>query len=120
MVGNRIPDFGGSLIGGIPRAAFNGIKDAMTSAIRGAAGSTGGGSGPDSAWEPSAGAEQRRQMMIDAYKNQGYEPTPAKIDAWVRQIRILDHASSCGEGQCRVSTLTVRSGQLARNASIIR
>lgn len=32
-------------------------------------------------------AEQWRPMMIQAYRNQGYEPTPAKIDAWVRQIQ---------------------------------
>lgn len=38
-------------------------------------------------WDPSAGAEQWRDMMVAAYQNQGYEPVPAKIDAWVRQMQ---------------------------------
>lgn len=83
-IGSNIPDFGPSLVGQLPRNVFDGVKNAMSEAIRGKANS--GGSGPGSAFEPSAGAEQWRQMMIDAYKNQGYEPTPEKIDAWVRQI----------------------------------
>ncbi|OZE76204.1 hypothetical protein CH305_20725 [Rhodococcus sp. 15-649-2-2] len=80
---NSIPDFGGSMIGSIPKDFFGAMKTSMLSAI---SGSSGGGAGPDAPWLPSAGAEQWRQMMIDAYKNQGYDPSPAKIDAWVRQI----------------------------------
>lgn len=90
-IGSSIPDFGPSMIGQVPRAMFDGIKGAMSEAIRGKANS--GGSGPNAAFEPGAGAEQWRQMMIDAYKNQGYEPTPEKIDAWVRQI----HSESGGD-----------------------
>lgn len=81
-IGAGIPDFGPSLMGQVPKAAFNAIKDALTAAIRGSM-SSGSGSG---SFEPGAGAEQWRQMMIDAYKNQGYDPTPAKIDAWMRQV----------------------------------
>ncbi|GAB6920741.1 hypothetical protein JCM9803A_11910 [Rhodococcus erythropolis] len=81
-IGAGIPDFGPSLVGQLPKAAFNAIKDALTAAIRGSM-SSGSGSG---SFEPGAGAEQWRQMMIDAYKNQGYDPTPAKIDAWMRQV----------------------------------
>uniref|UniRef100_UPI001C4E1BE1 hypothetical protein n=1 Tax=Rhodococcus qingshengii TaxID=334542 RepID=UPI001C4E1BE1 len=88
-IGAGIPDFGPSLVGQLPKAAFNAIKDALTAAIRGSMNS-GSGSG---SFEPGAGAEQWRQMMIDAYKNQGYDPTPAKIDAWVRQI----HTESGGD-----------------------
>lgn len=88
-IGAGIPDFGPSLVGQLPKAAFNAIKDALTAAIRGSM-SSGSGSG---SFEPGAGAEQWRQMMIDAYKNQGYDPTPAKIDAWVRQI----HTESGGD-----------------------
>lgn len=84
-IGDNMPDFGPSMMGQIPKNFFDGVTGKLTEWIRGSAGS-GGGSGPDGAWEPSAGAEQWRQMMIDAYKNQGYDPTPAKIDAWVRQI----------------------------------
>lgn len=81
-IGAGIPDFGPTLMGQLPKAAFNAIKDALTAAIRGSM-SSGSGSG---SFEPGAGAEQWRQMMIDAYKNQGYDPTPAKIDAWMRQV----------------------------------
>lgn len=84
-IGQSIPDFGGSLMGSLPRAAFEGVTGALTNWIRGSSGSS-GGSGPNADWLPSGGAEQWRQMMIDAYRNQGYEPTPEKINAWVRQI----------------------------------
>ncbi|ANE07836.1 hypothetical protein [Corynebacterium glutamicum] len=77
--------FGDTLFAQIPGAMFESVKDAAWSKISSLIPST-GGSGPHADWEPSAGAEQWRQMMIDAYKNQGYEPTQAKIDAWVRQI----------------------------------
>lgn len=89
-LGSQIPDFGPSAVGQLPRQMYDKIKNAaveyVRSKIAGASGGGSGGSGPDAAWEPSAGAEQWRDMMIRAYRNQGYEPTPAKIDAWVRQI----------------------------------
>lgn len=84
-IGDSIPDFGGSMMGSIPKNFFNGVTSKLSDWIRGSQ-SSGGGSGPNSDWAPSAGAEQWRQMMIDAYKNQGYDPTTEKIDAWVRQI----------------------------------
>lgn len=86
-LGKAIPDFGGSLVGGLPKAMFEGVTSAMIAKVRGSS------DGPTAAFEPGAGAEQWRQMMIDAYKNQGYDPTPEKIDAWVRQI----HTESGGD-----------------------
>ncbi|NKR61721.1 hypothetical protein GS474_23975 [Rhodococcus hoagii] len=80
-IGNTIPDFGGSMIGQFPRKVFGTLKDKAKEFLLGKADERSGGS-----FDAGAGAEQWRQMMIDAYKNQGYDPTPAKIDAWVRQI----------------------------------
>ncbi|MEV6219802.1 hypothetical protein [Nocardia sp. NPDC051833] len=80
---NSVPElsgFGDS--GKIPRAFAKKLVEGLASRVLGS-GSSGGGSAD---WNPSAGAEQWRQMMIDAYRKQGYEPTPEKIDAWVRQI----------------------------------
>lgn len=81
MAGIAAPDFGASLFGQLPGQMFGALRDAASAEIGRFTGRGGG-----SAWDVSAGAEQWRQMMIDAYRNQGYEPTPAKIDAWVRQI----------------------------------
>ena len=85
---NSIPDFGGSMLGSIPKDFFGAMKTAMLGAV---SGSSGGGAGADAPWLPSAGAEQWRQMFVDAYKNQGYDPLPAKIDAWVRQTDTESH-----------------------------
>lgn len=79
-------DLGGGLFGDVPLKMFdkmNGVAEAFISGKEGSGATSSNGS---SSWEPSAGAQQWRQMMVDAYKNQGYESTPAKIDAWVRQI----------------------------------
>ncbi|RDI32464.1 phage-related protein [Rhodococcus sp. AG1013] len=84
-LGQEIPDFGASLFGQVPGKMFDAIKSAASAEVGKFAGRS-GSSGGNSAWDVSAGAEQWRQMMIDAYRNQGYEPTPEKIDAWVRQI----------------------------------
>ncbi|MGO3084269.1 phage tail tape measure protein [Ancrocorticia populi] len=84
-IDEAIGGFGDTAFAKIPASMFEKVKDAAWSKISSLIPST-GGSGPNSPWEPSAGAEQWRQMLIDAYKNQGYEPTQAKIDAWVRQI----------------------------------
>ncbi|WP_157662916.1 phage tail tape measure protein [Prescottella equi] len=78
-IGNAIPDFGGSTIGQFPRKVFDTLKDKAKEFLLGKADEQ--GSGP-----AGGGAEQWRQMMIEAYRNQGYDPTPAKIDAWMRQI----------------------------------
>ncbi|ORL34958.1 hypothetical protein [Prescottella equi] len=80
-----MPDFGASLFGQLPGAVFDTISRAASTEIGGRA------RGGSAVWDVSAGAEQWRQMMIDAYRNQGYEPTPAKIDAWVRQIDTESH-----------------------------
>jgi len=90
---DRVPDFSEfGQFGQIPKAFARKLADAMIAIVAGRAGS-GGGSGPNADWQPGSGAEQWRQMMIDAYRNQGYEPTPEKIDAWVRQI----HTESGGD-----------------------
>jgi hypothetical protein len=86
-IGNAIPDFGGSTIGQFPRSAFNMLKDKAKEFLLGKADEKG------SSFSAGAGAEQWRSMMIEAYRNQGYDPTPAKIDAWVRQI----HTESGGD-----------------------
>ena len=85
-IGAAIPSFGGFL-GDFPRAAFNWIRDKVVSTIQGAAGQYSGAPGV------SGRAESWREMMIAAYKRQGYEPTPEKIDAWIRQI----HTESGGD-----------------------
>lgn len=77
------PELG--LAGEMPKALARKLVDSVVGFAAGQA-SGGGSTGPFADWTPSAGAEQWRQMMIDAYRNQGYEPTKEKIDAWVRQI----------------------------------
>ncbi|MDH6279542.1 hypothetical protein [Prescottella agglutinans] len=89
-IGQEIPDFGPSLFGQLPGQMFDAMKSAASAEVGKLAGRS-GSSGGNSAWDVSAGAEQWRQMMIDAYKNQGYDPTPEKIDAWVRQIDTESH-----------------------------
>ncbi|WP_458681639.1 hypothetical protein [Prescottella equi] len=80
-----LPDFGASLFGQLPGAMFDAVKEAASAELGKRV------RGGSAVWDVSAGAEQWRQMMIDAYRNQGYEPTPAKIDAWVRQIDTESH-----------------------------
>ncbi|WP_029923859.1 hypothetical protein [Nocardia otitidiscaviarum] len=80
---DKVPTFDGfGAFGAVPRALAGKVVEAIIGKVRGAAGASSG----SASFNPSAGAEQWRQMMIDAYRNQGYEPTPEKIDAWVRQI----------------------------------
>ncbi|MFD6400826.1 hypothetical protein [Nocardia sp. NPDC060249] len=80
---NNVPELSGfGDAGKIPKAFAKKLVESLASRVLGSGSSGGGGA----AWEPSAGAEQWRQMIIDAYKKQGYEPTPEKVDAWVRQI----------------------------------
>jgi len=78
-IGEKIPSFGG-MIGEFPRAAFNWLKEKVIGKIEGEAGAYSGPGGS------SGNAESWRSMIIAAYKRQGYEPVPAEIDAWVRQI----------------------------------
>lgn len=92
-IGSGIPDFGPSMMGQLPKSMFNGITAAMKNAVQGAMNAQASTESGSSSFDAGAGAEQWRQMMIDAYKNQGYDPTPEKIDAWVRQI----HTESGGD-----------------------
>lgn len=52
-----------------------------------------GGSGSGADWEPGAGAEQWRGMLVEAFRNQGEDPRPDLVDALVRQI----HTESGGD-----------------------
>lgn len=72
--------FGLEALGGAAKTMIQGFKDFILSKI------PLGGGGGSSDWDVSAGAEQWRSMMIDAYKRQGYDYNDAKIDAWIRQI----------------------------------
>ncbi|MDD2326187.1 MAG: hypothetical protein PHW63_09350 [Alphaproteobacteria bacterium] len=45
-----------------------------------------GGGGGNADWEPGAGAEQWRGMLIKAFQHQGEEPKAHLVDALVRQI----------------------------------
>ncbi|WP_068059406.1 hypothetical protein [Nocardia xishanensis] len=84
---DQVPVFDGlGEFGQIPKAFARKMADTVIGWVTSRLGGSSGSAGPFADWQPSAGAEQWRQMMIDAYRNQGYEPTPEKIDAWVRQI----------------------------------
>ena len=69
----------------IPGSAFQSLSDTAWSHITGLVGKLGGGGGNHD-WSPGAGAEQWRDMVIDAFKNQGEDPRPDLVDALVRQI----------------------------------
>ncbi|WP_052060117.1 hypothetical protein [Rhodococcoides fascians] len=84
-IGNNIPDFGGAPWGQTARGIYDRMADSAIAFVRGKADEKDAKT-PASSFVAGAGAEQWRQMMVDAYINQGYEPMPAKIDAWVRQI----------------------------------
>jgi hypothetical protein len=91
-LGNNIPDFGGAPWAQTGRGIYDKIADSSIAFVRGKADEK-DASSPASSFVAGAGAEQWRQMMVDAYINQGLEPTPAKIDAWVKQI----HTESGGD-----------------------
>jgi phage-related protein len=80
-----MPNFGPAMFGQLPGTMFDSISRAASAEIGKFV------RGGNAVWDVSAGAEQWRQMMIDAYRNQGYEPTPEKIDAWIRQIDTESH-----------------------------
>lgn len=92
-LGDNIPDFGGAPWAQTGRGIYDKIADASIAFVRGKADEKDQASSPSSAFVAGAGAEQWRGMMIEAYRKQGYDPTPAKIDAWVKQI----HTESGGD-----------------------
>ncbi|OZE92449.1 hypothetical protein CH298_02635 [Rhodococcoides fascians] len=85
-LGEKIPDFGGAPWAQTGRGIYDRMADASIAFVRGKADEKDQASSPASSFVAGAGAEQWRGMMIQAYQKQGYEPLPAKIDAWVKQI----------------------------------
>ncbi|MFC9761644.1 transglycosylase SLT domain-containing protein [Rhodococcus jostii] len=87
-LGSNIPDFGPSMMGQLPRAAFDGIKDAMTSAIRGvnssSSGSVDAGTTP---FDLGAGVEQWRSKVIEALKREGFDPSERNQQLMLAQIQ---------------------------------
>ncbi len=84
-VGGTIPDFGGSLVGGLPRAAFDGIKGALTDAIRGSSGTS---SGPAGSYTPGSGPAV--DQVREAFKSYGWDSGAQ----WEAADWIIDHESS--------------------------
>lgn len=84
QLGKSIPDFGPSLMGQVPRAMFNAIKDAMTTAIRGASGPNDSGSTP---FDIGAGAEQWRSKVIEALQREGFDANERNQNLMLAQIQ---------------------------------
>lgn len=83
-IGAGIPDFGPTLMGQLPKAAFTAIKDAMTTAIRGASGSNDSGSTP---FDIGAGAEQWRSKVIEALQREGFDANERNQNLMLAQIQ---------------------------------
>ena len=87
-IGSSIPDFGSSMMGQLPKSAFNGIKDAMTAAIRGANSSSSGsldaGTTP---FDIGAGVEQWRSKVVEALKREGFDPSERNQQLMLAQIQ---------------------------------
>lgn len=84
---------------GIAEGVVDKVKESAMAKIKemaprfGGSGAGLGLNGPNADWEPGAGAEQWRDMLIEAFKNQGEEPRQDLVDALVRQI----HTESGGD-----------------------
>lgn len=83
-IGAGIPDFGPSLIGQVPKAMFTAVKDAMTTAIRGASGSNDSGSTP---FDIGSGAEQWRSKVIEALQREGFDASERNQNLMLAQIQ---------------------------------
>jgi len=83
-IGAGIPDFGPTLMGQLPKAAFTAIKDAMTTAIRGASGPNDSGSTP---FDIGAGAEQWRSKVIEALQREGFDANERNQNLMLAQIQ---------------------------------
>lgn len=75
--------FGKELVGGVVSTAIDGAINTIKNAISSLFGANEAG---NSNWDPSAGAEQWRQGVIDAFIRQGEDPLPERVDALLRQI----------------------------------
>ncbi|APT85317.1 phage tail tape measure protein [Corynebacterium aquilae] len=80
-IGEKIPNFGG-LIGGLPRAAFDKMKDAVVTFLGGQA----------DKYQPAGGvsgnAESWRDMAIAAMRRNGFDAdNPAQVNAMIAQIQ---------------------------------
>lgn len=82
-----------SLPAKIPGLIFKTLKDKAWEFIKSKfpLGDTGGGGTAN--WNPGAGAEQWRSMLIRAFKFQGEDPRKDRVDALIRQI----HSESGGD-----------------------
>ena len=83
-IGAGIPDFGPTLMGQLPKAAFTAIKNAMTTAIRGASGPNDSGSTP---FDIGAGAEQWRSKVIEALQREGFDANERNQNLMLAQIQ---------------------------------
>lgn len=84
-LGSRIPDFGPSLVGQIPKVAFTAIKDALSSAIRNAMGASSSSDSGNTPYDIGAGAEQWRPLVEKLFQEKGQ---PAElIDKYLYQIQ---------------------------------
>ena len=86
-VGSNIPDFGPSMMGQLPKSAFNGIKDAMTAAIRGASSGSGSLDAGNTPFDIGAGVEQWRSKVIEALKREGFDPSERNQQLMLAQIQ---------------------------------
>ncbi|WP_182261457.1 transglycosylase SLT domain-containing protein [Rhodococcus sp. UFZ-B548] len=84
-LGSRIPDFGPSLVGQIPKVAFTAIKDALSSAIRNAMGSS--GDSGNTPFDIGAGAEQWRSKVIEALQREGFDANERNQNLMLAQIQ---------------------------------
>lgn len=75
--------FGKDLVGGVVSTAIDGAINTIKNALGSLFGS---GEAGNADWDPSAGAEQWRQGVIDAFIRQGEDPLPERVDALLRQI----------------------------------
>lgn len=87
-IGSNIPDFGPSMMGQLPKSAFNGIKDAMSAAIRGANSSSSGSlDAGNTPFDIGAGVEQWRSKVIEALKREGFDPSERNQQLMLAQIQ---------------------------------
>lgn len=83
----------GSLPAKIPGGFFKTVKDKAWEFIKSKFPLGDSGGGGNANWNPGAGAEQWRSMLIRAFKFQGEEPRKDRVDALIRQI----HTESRGD-----------------------
>lgn len=87
LIGSTIPDFGSSLIGQLPKAVFNAMKDKMVALVRGKS-TTGGSTDSGSTdFDISAGVEQWRPNVIEALKREGFAADDRNVNLTLAQMQ---------------------------------